>query len=180
MRICALIHKEIVEGVICMADMEKKAEKLRKDLLDEDNYNRPTICPECGGIMIFKGVGEYKCEDCGCMGYDDYGKARGYIEQHPGATMAEVADATGVSQKAIRSMIKECRLEIAPTSNVFLRCEICGTTIRYGRFCAKCETAHHREIEERARKKINMAGFGMEKPAAEEGAKRFTDRKSVV
>ncbi len=88
--------------------------------------------------------------------------------------MAEVAHETGVAQKAIRSMIKECRLEIAPTSSVFLRCEICGTTIRFGRFCARCETAHHREIEERARKKMDMAGFSTEKPTGEGGAKRFT------
>lgn len=156
-----------------MPDREEKTERLKKELLDEDNYNRPTICTEYGGIMIFKGVGEYKCEKCGCIGFDDYGKARNYIELHPGATMAEVASETGVAQKAIRSMIKECRLEIAPTSNVFLRCEICGTTIRYGRFCAKCETAHHREIEERARKKMNMTGFSTEKPGGEDGAKRF-------
>ena len=156
-----------------MPDREEKTERLKKELLDEDNYNRPTICTECGGIMVFKGVGEYKCEKCGCIGFDDYGKARNYIELHPGATMAEVASETGVAQKAIRSMIKECRLEIAPTSNVFLRCEICGTTIRYGRFCAKCETAHHREIEERARKKMNMTGFSTEKPGGEDGAKRL-------
>ena len=156
-----------------MPDREEKTERLKKELLDEDNYNRPTICTECGGIMIFKGVGEYKCEKCGCIGFDDYGKARNYIELHPGATMADVTSETGVAQKAIRSMIKECRLEIAPTSNVFLRCEICGTTIRYGRFCAKCETAHHREIEERARKKMNMTGFSTEKPGGEDGAKRF-------
>ena len=43
-----------------MPDREEKAEQLRKELLDEDNYNRPTICAECGGIMVFKGVGEYK------------------------------------------------------------------------------------------------------------------------
>ncbi len=156
-----------------MADMDNRAVKLKRELLDEDSYNRPTICPECGGIMVFKGVGEYKCEKCGCTGYDDYGKARNYLEQHPGATVAEVAGATGVEQKSIRNMVKECRLEIAPTSKVFLRCEICGVSIRYGRYCAKCEVAHHREIEERARKKINMTGYSTERPSAEEGAKRF-------
>jgi PHP family Zn ribbon phosphoesterase len=158
-----------------MSDREMKAEQLRKELMDEDNYNRPTICPECGGIMIFRGVGEYKCEDCGNLGYDDYGKARNYIEQHPGANMAEVAKETGVPQKSIRDMVKESRLEIAPSSNVFMRCEICGTTIRYGRFCAKCETAHHRDIEEKARKakNMNLSGFSLEKPSGEDGAKRF-------
>ena len=79
-----------------MQDREERAEKLRKDLMDEENYNRPTICSACGGIMVFKGVGEYKCEKCGCIGFDDYGKTRNYIEQHPGATMAEVANETGV------------------------------------------------------------------------------------
>lgn len=158
-----------------MSDRERKAERLRKDLLDEDNYNRPTICPECGGIMIFRGVGEYKCEDCGGLGYDDYGKARNYIEQHPGANMAEVAKETGVPQKSIREMVRESRLEIAPSSSVFLRCEICGASIRSGKFCSKCETAHHREIEEKARnaKNINMAGFSLEKNSGEDGAKRF-------
>lgn len=67
-----------------MPDREEKAEQLRKELLDEDNYNRPTICAECGGIMVFKGVGEYKCEKCGSVGYDDYGKTRNYIEHHRG------------------------------------------------------------------------------------------------
>ena len=158
-----------------MADTGMKAEKRRKDLLNEDEYNRPTICSECGGIMVFKGVGEYKCEDCGSLGYDDYGKARNYIEQHPGATVAEVAGATGVSQKSIREMLRESRLEVASNSSVFLRCEICGTSIRSGKFCPKCEAAHHKEIEERARnaKNINMAGFGLDKSAGEDGAKRF-------
>ena len=158
-----------------MSDRDKKTENLRKELMNEDEYNRPTICAQCGGIMIFKGVGEYKCEDCGKLEYDDYGKARNYIEQHPGANMAEVAIATGVPQKSIRDMVKESRLEIAPSSNVFLRCEICGTSIRSGRFCAKCETAHHREIEERARnaKNINLTGFSLEKSSGEDGAKRF-------
>ena len=27
---------------------------------ENDIYNRPLICEKCGGIMIFKGVGEYR------------------------------------------------------------------------------------------------------------------------
>ena len=57
--------------------------------------------------MIFRGVGEYKCEDCGNLGYDDYGKARNYIEQHPGANMAEVAKETGVPVILIGHITKE-------------------------------------------------------------------------
>ena len=39
---------------------------------DGDIYNRPLVCEECGGIMIFKGVGEYQCEKCRHVAYDEY------------------------------------------------------------------------------------------------------------
>lgn len=159
-----------------MSSREEKTENLKKGLMDLANYNRPTICAECGGIMVFKGVGEYECEDCGGLAYDDYGTVRNYIEKHPGATSAQVSEATGVTQKSIRDMLKEERLEIAPNSNAFLTCEICGKPIRSGRYCPRCESAYHKEIEERARaaRNINMSGFGMEKNIGEEGSKRFT------
>ena len=58
---------------------------------DLDVYHRPTKCPECGGIMKFKGCGEYRCEDCRYVEYDDYGKVRNYVETHAGVTAAQVA-----------------------------------------------------------------------------------------
>lgn len=125
--------------------------------------------------MIFKGVGEYKCEDCGHVDYDDYGKVRNYIEENPGATSAMASSATGVSQKSIRSMLKEERLEIAANSSVFLKCEICGEKISSGRFCKKCETSYHRNLEEQARanRNANVSGFSSDRQSGDDGAKRF-------
>lgn len=159
-----------------MSDREQKAANFRRELFDLSQLNRPTYCEKCGGVMIFKGVGEYKCEECGSLEYDDYGKVRNYIEKHPGATSAQASAATGVSQKSIRSMLKEERLEIAANSNSFLTCESCGAKIRYGRFCSKCETKYHRGVEERARtsRNANMTGYSTEMHKGEEGAKRFT------
>lgn len=143
------------------------------DLLNkEDMYHRPLVCEKCGGVMVFKGVGEYHCEDCKFVAYDDYGKARLYIERHRGATAAEVAEHTGVAQKTIRQMLKENKLEIATDSAVFLKCEICGIPIRGGRMCAKCEKEYHAHIESKERNKKLVQGFG--KAASEEdGAKRY-------
>lgn len=159
-----------------MSDRAERAENFRREILEISQLNRPTFCEKCGGVMIFKGVGEYKCEDCGYLDYDDYGKARNYIEKNPGATSAQVSAATGVSQKAIRGMLKDERLEIAANSNVFLKCEICGTSIRYGRYCKKCETSYHRNLEAKARasRNVNMSGFSAEVQKGQEGAKRFT------
>lgn len=155
---------------------EEKQAYFRRELLDISHLNIPTYCEKCNGVMVFKGVGEYKCEDCGHLGYDDYGKCRNFIETNPGATMAQVSMGTGVSQKSIRQMLRDQRLEIAPNSHAFLKCEICGASIRYGRYCKNCETKYHRELEEKARQHKpheNMSGFSTEIPKGEEGAKRF-------
>lgn len=139
-----------------------------------DYYNVPHTCTNCGGVMVFKGVGEYHCEQCGEIAYDDYGKVRLYIETHKGATAAEIEQGTGVTQKNIRRMLRESRLEVAADSRAFLHCEICGKTIRSGRFCDECETKIHRNMEEQKRQELrrSLQGYGKEQKA-EEGQKRF-------
>lgn len=143
-------------------------------LLLEDQYNIPRICRSCGGVLVFKGVGEYRCEDCGELDYDDYGKVRMYIEQHKGATAAQIEGAIGVSQRSIRQMLKAGRLEVAKDSRTFLRCEVCGKTIRSGQYCPECEITIHRnlEAEQRAQIKKNIQGTGMGQKG-EEGQRRF-------
>lgn len=124
--------------------------------------------------MIFKGVGEYQCEDCKSLDYDDYGKVRLYIEGHKGATAPEIEAAIGVKQRSIRNMLKEGRLEVAADSKAFLHCELCGKAIRSGRMCPECEINYHRRMEERQRQERNAAiqGFGLAKEESV-GEKRF-------
>lgn len=148
------------------------SERHHGGLISLENYHRPSHCALCGGIMIFKGVGEYECEDCKYRDYDDYGKVRLYIEQHRGATAVEVEKATGVSQKTIRQMLHEGRIEVAADSKAFLHCEICGADIRSGRYCSKCMTSANRKFEEEVRNKKKMQGFGAS-IQGESGAKRF-------
>ena len=145
---------------------------MERQFLDADFYHRPIRCEKCGGIMIFKGVGEYHCEDCRHVQYDDYGKARLYIEKHHGANAAQVEAATGVSQKTIRQMLKDDKLEITADSNFFLKCEICGTNIRSGKLCPKCELNYHRRIEADERQNKDVHGFGKANKT-DSGAKRF-------
>ncbi len=139
-----------------------------------DLYNIPRVCKECGGVMVFKGVGEYHCEDCDAVDFDDYGKVRGYIEDHRGATAAEIEEAVGVSQRSIRRLLKDGRLEVAEGSRTFLRCELCEKQIRSGQYCPECEIKVHRKLEEKQREMMNKNTqvFGMEKKT-EGGQKRF-------
>lgn len=47
-------------------------------------YNVPTVCKNCGGVLVYKGLGEYYCEKCREKDYDNYGKTRNYIEKIQG------------------------------------------------------------------------------------------------
>lgn len=140
-----------------------------------DAYHIPRICKECGGVMVFKGVGEYHCEDCGLVDYDDYGKVRLYIECHKGATAAEIEKEVGVPQRTVRRLLKDGRIEIAEGSKMYLRCELCGKQIRSGQFCPECEIKAHRNLEEKQRElqRNIMQGYGMGDRKGEEGQKRF-------
>ena len=148
------------------------------DLLQMDQYNRPTFCKECGGVMVYKGVGEYQCEDCKAVDYDDYGKVRLYIERNKGATAAEAAIATGVPRGRIMQMLKDERLQISAESKSFLKCELCGQVIRAGRFCSACEARYNHNVEAMLRetaterKKQFMSGHSTNIEVAV-GEKRF-------
>lgn len=138
-----------------------------------DIYHVPRICKDCGGVMVFKGVGEYHCEDCGSVAYDDYGKVRLYLERNPGANAVAIEADTGVSQKSIRLMLKESRLQVAEGSPSFLHCEHCGKTIRSGRLCNECEIQYHRNAEQQQRKANKMHGYGMDHNTGEAGHRRY-------
>lgn len=139
-----------------------------------NDYNIPYNCAKCGGVMVFKGVGEYQCEECGFLDWDDYGKVRNYIEKHKGATASEIESEIGVSQRSIRKMLRESRIEIAEGSKTFLHCELCGKEIRSGRFCEECEIKVHRNMEEQYRETLHkdVKGFGQAK-TGESGQRRF-------
>jgi tRNA(Ile2) C34 agmatinyltransferase TiaS len=145
------------------------------EMFSEYSYHVPKECEKCGSAMIFKGVGEYQCEKCGFIAFDDYGKVRIFLEQHPGANSRDVEEGTGVSGRAIRQMLREDKLEVAPDSKVFIRCEICGRNIRSGMFCPECEVKYRYLMEENAKRRQNktMQGFGMERLKGEKGEKRF-------
>lgn len=148
-------------------------ERIRKITLDI--VNRPTYCKKCKGVMVYKGLGEYQCEDCEETEYDDYGKVRNYLESHRGANVAEIASATDVSQKSIRDMIKEKRFEVIENKGGYLRCEMCGVNIKSGRLCPQCEVLFHRKLEAEARadRKSGITG-GSSFERGESGSKRFT------
>ena len=147
----------------------------RFKMLVMDDFHRPTECKVCKGIMISRGIGEYQCEDCGKVDYDDYGKVRNYLERCKGANVTEIAAYTGVSHKKIREMVKESRFEVVDERIGYVKCESCGVNIKSGRLCQSCEMIYHRKIEEEARSmRKHTIESGSVVVTEATGSKRFT------
>ncbi|MCR4591139.1 MAG: flagellar protein [Lachnospiraceae bacterium] len=133
--------------------------------------------------MKYKGIGEYACERCNHLMYDDYGIVRNYLEVNPGATSATVSRATGVSEGEIKNMLREEKLEIREDSRTFLQCEGCGKAILSGRYCEACSkiavaaAKKKREREALEEKKDSMFGVATDINIGEEGRKRFLGYK---
>jgi predicted RNA-binding Zn-ribbon protein involved in translation (DUF1610 family) len=135
----------------------------------------PGRCSACGERLKYRGLGEYICEECGNLEYDDYGKVRAYLEQHPGALQGEVSRATGVPANRIRGLLQQERIEIAAGSGMFLHCEMCGAQIRSGVRCPSCEVKYRADEEARKksqRAKPEISGHSMNKDKAP-GEMRF-------
>ncbi len=143
------------------------------------NYHAPRNCENCNGVMHYKGIGEYSCEYCGHIMYDDYGLVRNYLEVNPGATSALVARETGVSEKTIKNMLKEERLQIREDSRSFMKCEGCGASITSGRYCEACAkiamavAKRKKDKQILEEKKEHVQVISTEIPRGEQGRKRF-------
>lgn len=137
------------------------------------NYNAPDTCESCGEKrMKYNGIGEYQCEKCGFIMYDDYGHVRNYLEKNPGATVGETSQATGVSKGRIRQMLVDDRIQVAPGSVVFLHCAKCGAEIRSGQYCAACDAEMRAAGKTETKSSHIIGGFGKTKGEAT-GVKRF-------
>ena len=55
------------------------------------------------------------------------------------------ADATGVSVKTIQKFLYQGRIEIPDGSDSYIKCQMCGADIRYGRFCPDCMAKLNKE-----------------------------------
>ncbi|MCR4399683.1 MAG: flagellar operon protein YvyF [Syntrophomonadaceae bacterium] len=95
-------------------------------------------CPLCERVFAFAG-GRNLCPACIEAEEAEFAVVRAYVRAHPGATIIEVASATGVEEERILEFLKDGRLISKGLASVVLhRCERCGQPIPAGRYCGEC------------------------------------------
>jgi predicted RNA-binding Zn-ribbon protein involved in translation (DUF1610 family) len=75
-------------------------------------------CESCNSsFVVYKGLGEYKCDSCGIVFLDDYGKIRNYIEKYGPNSVQNISEATGVSRKKVNMLLHEGKVALSNTNN---------------------------------------------------------------
>lgn len=101
-------------------------------------YDKPEICGLCNNELKYQGSGRYKCEFCGHEELDDFGKVKDFLETHGPTPSYQISVVTGVRKEVIDLFLKRGMVELPEESDYYLKCEKCGCSIRYGRYCPDC------------------------------------------
>lgn len=98
-------------------------------------------CRQCGRLYNYVG-GSYRnlCPDCIRHIEEKFEEVKTYIEENRVATMSDVSQDCDVSVKQIEQWVREERLCFADDSPIGIACEVCGKTIKTGRFCESCKS----------------------------------------
>ena len=92
-------------------------------------------CSICGRLYAFQG--RDICSKCLEKEDDDYAVVRRYVRDNPGASVPEVAEATGVDEEKILQFLRDGRL-ISKGMSYTTMCERCGKSIPSGKYCDSC------------------------------------------
>lgn len=93
-------------------------------------------CKKCGRMFSATNGHEF-CSKCRLEVEDHFKIVREYVYDHPGVTVNEVAEETGVEKKEILKFLREEKLELKDISEGS-RCQKCGKPISSGRYCQTC------------------------------------------
>ena len=95
-------------------------------------------CRKCGRVFNYI-IGQTLCLSCRDELENKFKGVKEYVQKNRGCTINDVAEICEVETSQIKQWIREERLEFTEDSMIGLACEICGSSIRTGRYCEKCK-----------------------------------------
>ena len=96
-------------------------------------------CKSCKRLFNYL-AGPPLCEKCKQELEEKFQLVKEYIWENKDASINRVAEDCDVSVKQLKQWVREERLLFSEKSGVFLECEMCGASIRTGRFCKSCKS----------------------------------------
>lgn len=97
-------------------------------------------CVKCNKLFNYI-AGPVICADCRKSLEDKFKEVKLFIRKNPHVSLSEVSEECSVDIRQIRQWVREERLSFSEDSAIGIECEVCGKTIKTGRFCNECKTA---------------------------------------
>ena len=95
-------------------------------------------CTRCKRIFIPVGT-EKICPDCRAEDLALEERVKSYVRDHPGITVNELIEGSGVPSKFVWRMIQQGLFENSTLKDAKYPCGRCGTLITRGAYCSECE-----------------------------------------
>ena len=106
-------------------------------------------CANCG--KIFAPLrNELLCRDCQIKEEEREREVLDYVRDHQGASINEVMEAMGVSDRFIKNMINKGLFSNVKAQNLTYPCASCGKLINTGTYCTDCLTKLREETKKMA------------------------------
>ena len=129
-------------------------------------------CKSCGRLYNYIG-GVYRlCPECMKKLEEKFQEVKDYIEDNPRADMREISENCDVSTRQIEQWIREERLSFSEDSPIGIACEMCGATIRTGRYCERCKN----DMASRLGSMSSTVNADKERARREKARMRFLDK----
>lgn len=95
-------------------------------------------CKSCGNIFHYA-IGPVICPACKESREAQFQQVKQYLEENPQASITKVAEECDVDIQLIRQWLREERLQLSSNASLYLSCDVCGISIRSGKYCDKCK-----------------------------------------
>lgn len=95
-------------------------------------------CKSCGRLFNYI-TGPARCPVCMELLEKKFQQVKEYIWSNKTASLQQISEDNDVSINQLRQWVREERLSFSDDSPVGMECEICGATIKTGRFCNNCK-----------------------------------------
>lgn len=129
-------------------------------------------CRFCGRLFNYLS-GTPICESCKAEVEKKFQEVKDYLREYPNSTMQAISEANDVSTKQITQWIRDERLIFSDDSPIGIDCEVCGATIKTGRFCEACKEKMKNDLNSALYKEPVVKEY---KPNRDKEKMRFLDK----
>lgn len=133
-------------------------------------------CKSCGRLYNYIG-GTYRlCPECMRKLEDKFQEVKEYIEENPRSDMRQISEECDVSTKQIEQWIREERLTFSEESPIGIACEVCGRSIKTGRFCENCKESMANKLGSMYGSAVGIGNPDEERAKRQKARMRFLDK----